>query len=160
MPVSGAMRRLLRVRHLEEEQHRLTLESALADLGALERALVMARAAERRGRARIASSAPASDPADRIAAVVESSSAARHAAALRPRIAAAEQEAVRVRRQFLDKRTERRQAETLIREREANDAVEAGRRAQQAVDNWFSSRARQGEAGREADSTRQSAEEL
>lgn len=141
MPVSAALRRLLRVRDLEEEQHRLALESALSDLHTLENALDLARSAERRGRTRLASSAPASDPADRIAARVEFSSAARHAAALAPRIAAAEQEVSRIRQQFILKRTERRQAEALIHEREALDAIEADRRTQQGLDNWIASRA-------------------
>jgi flagellar biosynthesis chaperone FliJ len=156
MPVTAALRRLLRVRNLEEEQHRLALESALADLHILEQALAHACTAERCGRARLASSASVSDPADRIGALVESASAARHAAALQPRIAAAQQEAVRLRQQFLSKRTERQQAETLIRERETQDAIAAGRRDQQGLDNWFSSRANRGRSPRSARSTRPS----
>ena len=159
MPVSAALRRLLRVRDLEEEQHRLALESALSDLHALEHALVLARAAERRGRARLASSAPASDPADRIAARVEFSSATRRTAALVPRIAAAEQEVSRLRRQYLLKRTERRQAEALIREREALDAIEADRRAQQGLDNWIASRAHRDKSSSKLRSSRSSAED-
>jgi len=146
VPVSGALRRLLGVRNLEEEQHRASLESALAELHALEHALALARARERGGRARVSFSASDPDPAGRIAALVESSSAARHAAALAYRISAAEQEADRLRRQFLLKRLERRQAETLIREEEARDTVQAERRAQQHADDWFSSRAERGKA--------------
>jgi hypothetical protein len=41
---------------------------------------------------------------------------------------------------------ERRQAETLIRKTEAGDAVEAGRRAQRDLDDWFLSRTRHGAA--------------
>lgn len=154
MPVSGALRRLLGVRNLEEEQHRASLESALAELHALEHALVIARARERDGRARVSSSASETDPAGRVAALVESSSAARHAAALASRISVAEQEAERLRRQFLSKRLERRQAETLIREEEARDAVQAERRAQQHADDWFSSRAERGKASPKAVSAR------
>ncbi|HWE86714.1 MAG TPA: hypothetical protein VG267_17350 [Terracidiphilus sp.] len=138
MPVSAALRRLLHVRGLEEEQQRLALETALAGLHALGLALERARARERRGRRRIASAA---EQADRIAALVETQSAGRHAAALVPRISAVEREAARLREQYLLKRVERRQAETLIREREAADALEGSRRAQQDLDNWFGSRA-------------------
>jgi len=44
------------------------------------------------------------------------------------------------REDFLGKRVERRQAETLIQETEAQDAVEADRRGQQTLDDWYSSR--------------------
>lgn len=137
MPVSPALRRLLRVRHVEEEQRRLALDVALADLHALEYGLEHARARERRGRQRIGS---ATNPADRVAGLVETQSAARHAAALVLRITAAERAAAQLRGQFLSKRVERRQAETLIRETEAADVVDAGRRAQQDLDDWFSAR--------------------
>ena len=40
MAVSRALRRLLRIRDLEEEQHRLFLESAMGQMQALESALV------------------------------------------------------------------------------------------------------------------------
>jgi hypothetical protein len=49
----------------------------------------------------------------------------------------------RRRQQFLAKRIERRQVETLIQKTEAKDAVDAGRRAQRDLDDWFLSRARQ-----------------
>lgn len=159
MPVSAALRRLLRVRDLEEEQHRLALESALSGLHALEHALELVRAAERRGRALLASSAPASDPVDRIAAGVESSSALRRTAALVPRIAAAEQQVSSLRRQYLLKRTERRQADALIHEREALDAIEADRRAQQGIDNWIASRAHRDKSSTKSSFTRPSVED-
>jgi hypothetical protein len=43
-------------------------------------------------------------------------------------------------REFLGKRIERRQTETLIKEAEALESVEAGRRAQRDLDDWFLSR--------------------
>jgi hypothetical protein len=42
-----------------------------------------------------------------------------------------------MRQKFLSKRVERRQAETLIRETQARDATEAGRRDQRALDDWY-----------------------
>jgi flagellar biosynthesis chaperone FliJ len=41
---------------------------------------------------------------------------------------------------FLEKRVERRQAETLVEEAEARDAIESGRRTQQSLDNWYLTR--------------------
>jgi hypothetical protein len=52
----------------------------------------------------------------------------------------------RQRQEFLAKRIERRQVETLIRKIGAGDAVDAGRRAQRDLDDWFLSRARHGAA--------------
>jgi hypothetical protein len=74
---------------------------------------------------------------DRLAGLEETRAAGRHASALAPRIAAAELDVVALRREFLARRVERRQAETLIQETEAQDAAEAGRRGQQALDDWF-----------------------
>ncbi|HTX74916.1 MAG TPA: hypothetical protein VMD29_01835 [Terracidiphilus sp.] len=144
MPVSPALRRLLRVRNLEEEQQRLALDAALADLHALEHVLESARARERRGRQRTGT---ATNLADRVAALVETQSAARHAAALVLRIAAAQRQASDLRGQFLSKRVERRQAETLIREAEAADALAAGRHAQQDLDDWFGGRTARARSG-------------
>ena len=44
------------------------------------------------------------------------------------------------RQEFLAKRIERRQAETLIERSEARDAVDAARRTQRELDDWFLSR--------------------
>lgn len=137
MPVSAALRRLLRIRDLEEEQLRVVLESAMADLHALEQALAAARKRQRRGRERVGA---ARDAAEHISALVESESGAMHTKTLGGRVADAEREAARLRQQYLSKRIERRQAETLIREAEARDAAEEARRAQQGHDDWFGGR--------------------
>ena len=139
MPVSRALRRLLHVRAMEEEQQRLALESALGELHALEDALSAARARDRAGRALLNLSFQASEPIDRTAAQVEVQSAVRRAAFLKPRIAAAETAASRARQAFLDKRLERRQAQTLIEQAEARDAVEFARRGQQSLDETYGS---------------------
>jgi hypothetical protein len=138
MAAPESLRRLLKIRNLEEEQRKMALESAVAELGRLEAALAAARERERAGRKRIAESA--GDATDRMAGMVESSAARRHIAALKPRIAAAEWAATERRKEFLAKRTERRQAETLICEAEAEDAVVEGRRSQQSVDDWYGMR--------------------
>jgi hypothetical protein len=137
MPVSSALRRLLHVRDIEEEQQRLALESALGELHALERAIAAAHAREHAGRKLLALSVCEGGVADRTAALVEGQSAARCAAALPPRIAAAENSVLRVRQAYLDKRIERRQAQTLIEESEARDAVEASRHNQQTLDETY-----------------------
>ena len=140
MTVSRALRRLLRVRSLQEEQSRLTLESALGELHRLEHALTATVDRERRGRSLIQASAQTGELMDRLAGFEETRSAGQHAAALEPRIDGMGEEVADRREEFLLKRVERRQAETLIQETEAQESIEDGRRGQQALDDWYSSR--------------------
>jgi len=137
--VSRAMRRLLRVRGLEEGQARLELESALGDLRRLEHALEASCEEDRRGRNLIQTSARSGELPDRLAGLEESRAAGRWARVLAPRIAAQELDVAALREELLDRRVERRQAETLIKETEARDANEAARRGQQEIDDWYRS---------------------
>jgi hypothetical protein len=95
---------------------------------------------ERSGRRLVAASAVTGEVTDRIAGLEETRAAKRIAAALAPRIAEAEQAVNERRSEFLGKRIERRQTETLIEEAEALDKVEAGRSTQREHDDWFLSR--------------------
>jgi flagellar biosynthesis chaperone FliJ len=140
MAVSRALSRLLRIRELEEEQSRLVLELALSELNRLENALRATVERERRGRSLVGASARTNQLPDRLAGLEETRSSVRHAAALGPRIEATGDDVAALRREFLGKRIERRQAETLIQETEAEDAIAAGRRGQQALDDWYGSR--------------------
>ena len=140
MPVSRPLRRLLRVRDLEEEQSRLALESALGELNRLERALAATAERDRRGRRLVEISARTGEWEDRLAGLEEGRAADRHRTALAPRVADAELDVAALRQEFLDRRVERRQVETLIRETEARDAIEAGRHSQQALDDWYGNR--------------------
>jgi hypothetical protein len=147
MAVSRALRRLLRIRDLEEEQSRLALESALGELGRLRDAFAVTAERDRLGRRLIDDSARTGILPDRLAGLEETRSASRHAAALGERIETMEDDVAALRREFLGKRVERRQAETLIGETEAQEAVAAGRRGQQALDDWYGSRLFREEAG-------------
>ncbi len=149
MAVSRALRRLLRIRNLEEEQGRLTLESALGELRNLQNTLAATVERARRGRRLVGVSAHSGELADRLAGLEETRAAGRHATALTPRIADAELDVVALRREFLARRVERRQAETLIHETEVQDNVEAGRRGQQALDDWFGNKMHRAGAGAE-----------
>jgi flagellar export protein FliJ len=137
MPVSDTLRRLLGIRLLEEEQRRIALDSAVQQLHRLESTLTAARARERSARHRIGASP---DPVDRIAAVVETSSARRRAASLIPWVAAAENDVAALRLNFLAKRVERRQVESLIQQTEAQDQQIESRRDQQRVDDAHAAR--------------------
>lgn len=142
MAVSRGLRRLLRIRELNEEQHRLALEAALKELNLIEQALASAANRDTRGLRLIASSARSGELADRLAGLEESRAAARHAKSLAPRIADCREDVAGLREQLLAIRVERRQAEALVDEAQAREAIEAGRRAQQAADDWFGARRR------------------
>jgi flagellar biosynthesis chaperone FliJ len=140
MAVSRALRRLLRIRDLEEEQCRLALESATGSLHRLQHALEAAFERGRRGRRLIEASVHSGELPDRLAGLEEMRSAGCHAQAQVPRIADAELDVAALREEFLAKRVERRQAETLIEKTEARDAIETARRSQQNLDDWFGNR--------------------
>jgi flagellar biosynthesis chaperone FliJ len=140
MHVSRPLRRLLRVLHLEEEETRRRLESALGDLRRLENSLEAAGVRDRSGRRMVNLSAQSGELADRIAGMEESLAAARRTAALKPWIRDAEQEVSARREVFLSKRIERRQAETLVDAAQARDTLEDARRTQRSLDEWHLNR--------------------
>ena len=142
MAVSRPMRRLLAVLQMQEEQSRLALESAVADLRRMEEAFKAAIERERGGRQLVAASARTGELVDRLAGMEEALAGQRHAVALKPRIAETELRVTSRRREFLGKRIERRQAETLIEKTIARDAIESGRRAQRDVDDRFLTQSR------------------
>src|SRR5215472_15784604 len=140
MGVSRALQRLLRIRGLEEEQRRLKLEAALARLRALQQARDQAAEIEKQGRARVIESACSGELADRVAGLVQSDAARARMRMLEPRIASAEIETIDARREFLEKRVERRQAATLIEQATAKEELEQGRRSQGNIDEQFAAR--------------------
>jgi hypothetical protein len=152
MAVSRALLRLLRIRDIQEEQSRLALESAMGELHRLEDALTATGGQDRRGRLLVSSSAQTGELQDRLAGLEETHTAMRFAKALVPRIEAADRDAQWLRQAFLARRVERRQAETLIHEAEAADAVDAARRTQMALDDWYRFRLHRGIIGGDQDS--------
>lgn len=140
MAVSNALKRLRQIRALEEEQQRLALESAVGELPRIEKALRAARERERAGRQRIATTAPSSDPADRVAAIVEMDVGRRDVSLLMRRLAAAEQWVADRRHAYLAKGTEKRQVETVICAAESREAVATRRRDQQQLDDRHGAR--------------------
>jgi hypothetical protein len=140
MAIARAMRRLLQVLEIEEEQAKLALESALSVLRLLEQRRAAAVERNRSGRQLVKASAQSGSLTDRWAGLEETQAGNRHAAFLMPRIAEAELVASVRQQEYLARRVERRQAETLIEEAEAREAVEAGRRNQRALDDWYLNR--------------------
>ncbi len=146
MSVSRALRRLLRIREIEEEQCRVALEAALSNLNRMKYALAAFAEQQRRGRRLIGASAYSGELHDRLAGIEEIHMASARAEALAPRIADMDLAITPLRDEFRTKRIERAQAETLMQETEAMDAVEAGRRDQQALDDWYRNRSHRQES--------------
>ena len=140
MPVTRALRRLLRIREVEEQQSLQALERTMAELHRLRQALAAASGRERRGRMLVSESAQTGEAVSRHAGIEESKLAVRQAGALQSWIDEMEMEATERRQVFLSRRIERRQAETLLEEAAARNAAESARRAQQALDEWHRSR--------------------
>jgi hypothetical protein len=146
--VSKSLERVLRIRDLQEEQQRLALESAAGELRDLEAARQAAGEMERAGRAWIGASVQTGLLADRQGGLVQATAGRRRAELLAQHIARAKAETKRLHEAFLEKRLERRQAETLVSESEARDVIESNRRSQRAVDDWHGSRKQREKTGR------------
>lgn len=135
--MSRTLDRLLAIRQLEERQSRLELESALAEMRRIEKALEFAAERDRGGRCAVMQSAGNGRIDDRLAGLVEIEAAGCHRMALAPRQTQAGQKTAALRVEFLARRVERRQAETLIEEAQVRHAQEADRRGQQGLDDWY-----------------------
>lgn len=159
MSHSQSLRQLLRVRQLEEEQCRTSLESALGELNRLDRALTASHERERRGRALVKASFylpvtsavkmaeiievsyPISEQSiDRRAGLEDSNAALKLIESLKRRLRAQQEQVDQLRAAFLARRVERRQAETLIIEENTRHLSEVEHRAQQAIDDWYGGR--------------------
>jgi len=135
--ISGTMRKLLRVREMEEEQSRAALERALSEQKRLEAALEEAKRRERKGKELLAESAFTGELTDRVAGIEEIRTAERHAGGLKARLGGAEQVVELRRQEMRARRIERLRVETLITRRQEEEAVETERRAQRDLDDWF-----------------------
>lgn len=136
MPVSKSMRRLLSIRQAEEERRRTGMESALTELHRLKVALMTTRGRAKLARALVASSVQTGECLDRIAGLEEIAMADRLVKILVDRIDVAGKDLERTQQEFLAKRIERRQVETLCDAMKAQDTVEAKRKSQMALDEW------------------------
>lgn len=140
MAVARALKRLLRVLELEEEQRQTALQSALGELHRLENAIDAAGVRERFGRQLVNEGVLKGEFEDRLAGLEEARAGLRTREVLAPRKVEATAVAAQRREEFLAKRIERRQAETLIESAEAQEALESSRRRQAALDEWFLNR--------------------
>lgn len=137
MAVLPALVRLHAIREAEEEQCRRALDVAAADLQRLHGMLASVRRRRENDRALIVSSVLNGATEDRLAALDETSMLDRLTRTLAKRLKDAEQRLLRAREQFLAKRIERRQVETLLETARFQAGIEQSRRDQSAMDEWF-----------------------
>jgi hypothetical protein len=134
------MRRLLRIRELQEQQSQTALKVAVSRLNQLNIALTAAEERARKGRRMVGESMRNSNLSDRLAGIEEQHSAARAGDVLSGWIAAAEANVSESRANHLRSSIERRQSETLVTQIQSRDARENARRNQRELDDWFRSR--------------------
>lgn len=137
MSASKTLRRLARIRELEEEQSRLVLEAAARSREEVASELLAAHQERRDGRVDLVRGVERSDGRVRQTGLVRMEMAARQTEVLRPQLERMDQELARQRDEYLARRTARRQVETLLAEAERLARQEADRRAQQMLDDWY-----------------------
>lgn len=132
--------RLLRLRELEEEMSRMELESAVGDRNRVAGEFAAAVNRQALGRQGFLVSIGDPDTAGRTGAVISMEQARKLSARIAPMLEAADREVVRRREEFLSRRTGRQQVETLVEGEQQALKEEAGRRAQQMLDDWYGRR--------------------
>ena len=130
------LRRLHALRMIEEQNQASLLDAAAANLRRLNEALDGARIRDANGRDLLSAGVRNGEMLDRIAGLEESASAARLSSVICQRLRRGEAEFRQIRQQFLLKRLERSQAETLFHSAVEREAQEALRKGQIALDEW------------------------
>jgi flagellar biosynthesis chaperone FliJ len=134
------LRRLFRIRELEEDQSRLALDASLAELRRLESALRGTAQQGRRGREIMDQGLRTGSLDERIAGLEEEASAERLSSALGIWIQELQSKVDALRDVYCVKSLERRQAETLVNEAEARSRIDGARREQAGLDDWYGNR--------------------
>jgi flagellar biosynthesis chaperone FliJ len=129
--------RLLDIRQAEERQSRNLMESVVLELRSLENISEDTHKRRKHARGLITTSLSTGDGLDRTAAIEEMAISERVATALQKKIEAIELQVERLRQDFLAKRIERRQVETLIDQAKAQEAIDSKRSTQIAMDDWY-----------------------
>jgi flagellar biosynthesis chaperone FliJ len=130
------LRRLCELRRLEEQHHAAQLGEARKRLQQIDEALDGSRVRRDAGRDLIEESIRTGDLESRIAGVEEIASAKRKANVLATLKHNVEEHVRQTRGRFFSKRTERCQAETLLDAALREEARNAERRSQSALDEW------------------------
>lgn len=135
-----ALPRILQIRQVEEDHLKARLEAALAKLARLVDSEKATLERERRGRALLLEAIHSDQLQDRHAEMLEIGLAQKLRRATSLKIEEAREAVRQVRAQYMAKRAERRQLETLIEAKRAREAHKASRRQQETVDGQYTSR--------------------
>jgi flagellar export protein FliJ len=146
MTVKRVLSRLLRLRELEEEQSRLELEAAVGNRNRVAQELTVVVHRQIQGRMDFVNGISEKDTAGRTGAVIEMEQARRQRLRIEPRLESADAVVMRQREQFMARRIGRRQVETLVDQERLAAREQAGRRAQQMLDDWYGRRVPKKEA--------------
>lgn len=149
MGQGGVLRRLLRIRQLEEEASRMAVELSVLERDRRIAELAVAGELRNQGRMEFLRRAGEADTAGRAGAWMEVEEAEHQQKQIVPRLAQAESEVSERREEYLAQRTRRRQVETLLEREDAQNREKAARRAQQLLDDWFSRRSTKSAAAME-----------
>lgn len=136
MARTDRLRHLFQLRQIEEENQASVLEAAAAELKRLHEALALTRIREAAGRSLVEEGIRTGEMQDRLAGFAEVDSATRVRSVVTKRKRQAEGNLERIRQQYLAKRMETRQVETLLRAAAEHEAHEQQRRSQSALDEW------------------------
>lgn len=137
MAGSRVLKRLARLRELEEEQSRLELEYAARQRAEVADGVNAAAEARAAGRRSFVRGVVEGDGLERVVGLTTMRQAEGRRTALLPYLAEADRQLALQRDEYLMRRTERRQVETLMAEQRAEEEREAARRAQQMLDDWY-----------------------
>lgn len=136
MAVSRGLRRLYKLRNTEDLQKASLFKLAVAQLDQLKNAVEAAHNREGNGRTLVTRSVTTGETQDRLCGLEEIAAAVRISAVLESRLRSATEKVERIRSEFLNKRLEKRQAETLLHSALDREAGLAQRKMQLSLDEW------------------------
>jgi hypothetical protein len=145
--VSRGLRRLYKLRNIEELQKASLFKLAVVELDQLKNAVEAAHNREGNGRTLVTRSVMTGETQDRLYGIEEIAAAVQISAVLESRLRSATEKVERIRSEFLNKRLEKRQAEILLQSALDRAADLAQRKMQLSLDEWTRLR-RRGEEDR------------
>jgi flagellar export protein FliJ len=133
------LKRLHVVRKAQERQCRTLMEMALADQYRLQEKLKAVHKRRVWARTLLAASVMSGEVDDRLACLEEIGACERLSAVVKKKVEAAEQQVLKLRQEYLAKRIERRQVESLLETAQIKETAEANRKEQKLLDEWHRS---------------------
>ena len=146
MPRKRVLSRLVRLRELEEEQGRLSLEDAVRRRGRVCEEMDHAKKETEMGRMSFLNGVARRDALGRTGGLIGMEIGVRECARVAPRLQGADREVELQREEFLRRRTARMQVESLATEARNLAEAEVAQRAQQILDDWYGRRRRLSDA--------------